>query len=375
MTRLKLAAVLTMLAVPITAYSQPIVSTPNNATTAASPSNYWTPNMMQSAQPRTPTVSSNHTAPTASTPRATPSDGTGSAKESGSPPTVPASEMVPVKHGTSLTPGQMQADYPAEDGPAANSQYGLPFTTSEVEPAATRISYPYITTGKLYFTDPGVGNFVCSASVLRIGLVVTAGHCVYQPQTATKTAHFYSNFMFVPAYDNKVEPAGRWFPIQEGTTGEWAGGGDTVPNAQDVGMMVMYTNNGYKIGQITGYLGYYTNQLSGNNVTMLGYPCNLDNCEVMIRTDAGNSISGGNNTYEYGSASAGGASGGPWVQDFGSNPVSTGGKTWYLGNNYLVSVTSYQPSDGLGGYLGGSDLNGSFLDLMSKICNANPGNC
>src|SRR5579872_1571211 len=58
-------------------------------------------------------------------------------------------------------------------------------------------------------------------------------------------------------------------------------------------------------------------RIENDNVTMLGYPCNLDSCLKMEETGAQAFESGGNNTTIYGSAMRGGASGGPWIQDYG----------------------------------------------------------
>ncbi|WP_428486827.1 trypsin-like serine peptidase [Rhodopila sp.] len=261
------------------------------------------------------------------------------------------------------------------EAPEATSQFGLPFTTSQVQPGAALTTYPFSAAGKLFFSEPS-GDYVCSASVVRLRIVVTAGHCIASPANGTAPASFFSNWAFVPGYNNGSAPFGMWTPWAVGTTTEWYYGDGSVPNAQDIGMLIMNDQSYAQIGVWVGYLGYKTNSLAGNNVTMLGYPCNLDNCEIMERTDAGNGISGGNNTYEFGSAAGGGASGGPWVQDFGTPPTSTGAgsQNWALGANYLVAVTSYGPT-GSQGYLGASELDSSFTDLLNILCTAAPGNC
>ena len=57
---------------------------------------------------------------------------------------------------------------------------GARFTSSRLVPATTTTdqAYPHRVIGKLFFTIPGAGNYVCSASVISYRLIATAGHCV-----------------------------------------------------------------------------------------------------------------------------------------------------------------------------------------------------
>lgn len=178
--------------------------------------------------------------------------------------------------------------------------------------------------------------------------------------------------MFVPAYSNGSAPVGTWTANTVWVTNTWYQSDGSVPNAQDVGMLVMNDRSGRKIWTYTGYLGYATNALANNNVTMLGYPCNLDNCGRLESTGAQTYASGGNNTYIFGSAMRGGASGGPWIQDFGVNPTSNPVVT--LGLNYLVAVTSYGPVATSPAYLGASVLDSRFTSMLTSAC-AGAGNC
>jgi len=386
-TRQLLLAISVGSALACTARAQPAVQDLQSPADQTS-TQYWSSQRMQNAKPMEPAKSGLAVSPSAVSPRSSPStSGASSVRGEGSPPSVPSSDVPPgLKLAPAQTPQQMQQQHGTTAQPTggnttdATSQFGLAFTTSRVSPAASQTSYPYSTAGKLFFTEQGVGDFVCSASVLRPNIVVTAGHCVAYPSTVASQAHFYTNWLFVPAYNNGSAPYGQWVPSGVGTTAEWLYGDGSVPNPQDVGMLVMQeqsiNNTVYRVGDIVGYLGYLTQALAGNQVTMLGYPCNLDNCAIMQRTDAGNSTSGGNNTEIYGSAAGGGASGGPWVQDFGVDPVSTGAgnQTWSLGLNYLVAVTSYGPS-GTQGYLGASILDGSFVALLNAVCALSAQNC
>jgi hypothetical protein len=113
-----------------------------------------------------------------------------------------------------------------------------------------------------------------------------------------------------------------------------------------------------------------------NHLTLVGYPCNLDNCQKMENTMAQSFDNGGNNTIRYGSAMRGGSSGGPWIQDFG---VAANGAPSGEGANYLKSVTSYGPIATEPKYQGASILlnsgSGSFIDLLNQVCAHRAGNC
>jgi V8-like Glu-specific endopeptidase len=262
------------------------------------------------------------------------------------------------------------------NAPSMTSSTNAYFTTYRVFPDAAVSAYPNSTVGKLYFHDPKTGDdFVCSASTLRPRLVVTAGHCVASPSTNASSRYFYTNLMFVPAFSNGVAPLGTWTPRTVWVTNTWYYSDGSVPNAQDVGMLVMNDNNGSKIGSVTGYLGYYTGQLGKNHATMLGYPGNLDSGQRMQVNHAYTFGSGGENTFQYGSAMRNGSSGGPWIQDYGVNPTSNPAVSG-LGSNYLISVTSYGPRATEPKYQGGSNLDSRFMNLLENACGASStGNC
>jgi V8-like Glu-specific endopeptidase len=344
-----------------------------NGTEAGTTGNYWTPQRMMKARPRPmPQRNSSAVTPNAGMPRVAPQTGQSQEGQPGSPPTIADSEAADfsVRIHPALSAAAVD-DMAPEDSepqsPDANSKFGFPFTTSEVQPVGEQVAYPQRAAGQLFFTEQGAGDFVCSGSTIRPGIVIVAGHCVAAPKAGNTPPHYFTNFLFVPATNNGSAPYGKWAPSWVDTTGEWWNGNDTVPNAQDVGMFAMNEQGGRRIGDVIGWYGWRTNALAGQHITMLGYPCNLDNCSVMIRTDAGNSVNGGNNTYEYGSAASGGASGGPWLIDFGTAPKNTGPDNWTLGTETVVAVTSYGPA-GTSGYLGASQFNSSMVAVLNSLC-------
>jgi len=207
---------------------------------------------------------------------------------------------------------------------------------------------------------------------------VTAGHCVTRPNTDPAQRYFFTNFLFVPSLNNGAAPYGQWTSSGQWVLNAWHLSNGSVPNPGDIAFLIMndqpVSGQNRRIGDVTGWLGWRTQALSRNHVTMLGYPCNLDSCARMQVTNAGSFADGGSNTWIYGSAMRGGASGGPWIQDFGSpsagNPPNT------MGLNQLVAVTSYGPIATEPKYLGASNLDQNFTNVLNSACGpTNSGNC
>lgn len=246
---------------------------------------------------------------------------------------------------------------------------GLPFTTNRVYPQTENVLhkiYPYATFGQLYFTEPS-GDFVCSASVIRAGTIATAGHCV-----ADGNGHYYSNWLFVPAENGSLAPFGKWGWSFANVSSAWWSGGGSVPNEQDDAIIVLAKHKGNSIGNYVGYLGYEYNTPLPTAVTQIGYPCNLDSCVDPVATYAQDN-SGPSNNFQWGTASFGGASGGPEIQDFGQAP--SGVPTEVLGGNIVVSSTSYTYTasgvDEDGGsifYAPGQNGEFTFGDLINQAC-------
>jgi len=279
--------------------------------------------------------------------------------------------------------------------PEAFGSAGLRFTSSRLVTDAVASlggerTYPYALTGQLTFTiPPGTtqppGNYVCSATVQRIGVITTAGHCV-----SDGSGHFYTNWVFTPAIRSGSAPYGKWTWRQVITTSTWFFGGGGVPNAQDVAVIALFPNgSGIKIGSYTGYAGFNIPGLyAGQHVSAIGYPCNLDSCSKDHRNDA-QVFSGSNNTDIIGSDMSGGASGGGWLINYGQyasgEPVPGASETILLS---LVADTSYGPVAGGVLYLGASILDGRYVQctplntcnlsptaILNYICVHNPGYC
>jgi V8-like Glu-specific endopeptidase len=259
------------------------------------------------------------------------------------------------------------------------------FTTYRVFPESSAPqTFPYAPVGRLFFTvqksggmDPP-GDYTCTASVIKPRVIATAGHCVGSPNpTIGGHFFFYTNWLFVPADDGGKEPFGTWTSFSQGVSGPWSNGQGAVPNSEDWGFLDINDHGLQKLSSTTGAFGYSTLSLGGKNLTQLGYPTNLDNGAYMEQNNGTTPVSGSGNAWTMGSAMGKGASGGPWLMNFGKAPSCTGACPTgnnAPGTNYLVAVDSYGPRGQIG-YAGASQFNSDWTTLLQTMCGKKAGTC
>jgi len=242
------------------------------------------------------------------------------------------------------------------------------FTSQRLVPEDADLWYPYSTVGKIFFTIPGQsGTFYCSAAVLRLRLVITAGGCVHAGKS---NPGFYDNFLFVPAYRDGNDPYSTWEWSYVGVPTTWSQGGGTLPNAADYALIEVedqiYNGVLRKLGQVTGTLGYVAKKLRPNHATILAYSSNFDGGELLHQVSAKDfkATSTSLNSVEYGSDMRGGSQGGPLIQDFGDN----------AGLVKLIGVLSYSTS-ALSKTQGASIPDNRFTSLLATVCGHKAGNC
>ncbi|MEW6301143.1 MAG: trypsin-like serine protease [Thermodesulfobacteriota bacterium] len=249
------------------------------------------------------------------------------------------------------------------------------FTSSRLIPLSADTSYPYRTVGKLFFTIPGQGDFVCSASVIKPRLILTAGHCVH---SGTASPGFFTNWRFVPAFRDGAAPFQSWDWSFVITTSTWASGGGGVPNAADYALIELRdrtVNNAVRrIGEVTGFLGFQTLSLLPNHAHILGYPGNLDSGQKMHQVTAESFRAVAPNCVEYGSDMRGGSSGGPYVQNFGALATGQTGGT-NTGLNRVIGVVSYGYTSTDPKVQGSSILDSRFTTILNTACGRQAGNC
>ncbi|TGD73509.1 trypsin-like serine protease [Mangrovimicrobium sediminis] len=244
---------------------------------------------------------------------------------------------------------------------------GIPFTTrkasTETGSHKTIRFMPYAPTGKLWMQF-GVSYFVCTASIIDKGLLVTAAHCItdfgegnspdavwFEPNRH-KGATFYGTFtvsaIFVP-------------PTYLDGTDVCNPGAVGIVCENDLAVLVTDSNGGEVADVVGGYYGTAVNNYSyvsnfpatgrtATQITQLGYPVSLHAGKQMIRTDSLGEQDDYNNVI-IGTDQTGGSSGGPWLANFGSsitnrdateNPEPSDNQ-----DNVVIGTTSW-------GYLDGS---------------------
>jgi V8-like Glu-specific endopeptidase len=251
----------------------------------------------------------------------------------------------------------------------AKGKSGLAYTSTRLIPQAADLEIPYRTVGKLFVETAPEHNMECTAAVIEPRIIVTAGHCI---QSGTGTN--YGGFMFVPSCRNCTQadplagaPFGHWDYVVAYVPNTWTTGGGTFPNAADYAVVVLRDRGTppRRIGDVLGYrLGFDLNSLFNNDIVMLGYPEDLDGGQLMHQVFSGQSRSGGKNTVEYGSDMRPGASGGPFIQNFGVAAV--GGVS--EGENKVVGVLSYVNRGPVQQYAGSSIFDERFRDIVLMAC-------
>lgn len=204
--------------------------------------------------------------------------------------------------------------------------------------------------GKLFFTKPSGGTFVCSGAVVTSAitggggpgngdLVATAAHC------CADTDGFFTNFLFAPAYTNGQTPFDTWTDRNAAVATVWL---NTENLSRDVCMLVMNNNgSGQNISQVTGFYGFAWNQSRLQHWHAGGWPAaspfNGQRLVFAVSTFAHiddvidwenfpnpGDCPGCPQPHSMGSDLTGGSSGGPWLLGYchnifcGSGPFING---------------------------------------------------
>ena len=309
---------------------------------------------------------------------------------------VPGTDVPDIGSGK-FTPAQLVPPKDLTKGLApqavAPQQFGSsqqPFSTVRVNAYRdashldyTDYHYPFRAAGKLFFNING-SSYVCSASLIKPGVIVTAAHCVAN----YGQKQWYSSWVFVPAYNNGAAPFGSFTARSATVMSSYYDGTDNcyvsgVVCPDDVAVIVLNKNaQGTLPGTITGWLGYAYNRFGFNSsgqalITQIGYPVALDSGALAQRNDSQGYISTtySNNTI-IGSLETGGSSGGPWTVNLGEHPVLNGTFGTYGTANMVVGVTSWGYTDTTVKQQGAAPFtSGNIVTLVNTVCTANVGYC
>ena len=288
---------------------------------------------------------------------------------------------VDLTQGASPNAGVSPQEYGAAGQPFSTVRVDAYLDVTHKDP--TQYYYPFRAIGRLFFKISG-STYVCSASLIKPGVIVTAAHCVAN----YGKSQFYSGWQFVPAYYNGAAPYGVFTAKQAVVMAKYYNGTDScyqygVVCPDDVAVIVLNKNaQGYLPGNLTGWLGYGWNGwgfVSGKSlITQVGYPVALDGGVLEERNDSQGNVS---TTYSgntiIGSLETGGSSGGPWTNNLGVAPSLNGVSYGTAANsNILVGVTSWGWVNLTQKQQGASPFtSGNIVPLVNSACTGNAGYC
>ena len=292
-----------------------------------------------------------------------------------------------------------------EDGLEAFGGGNHPFTTKRasslytLDPGGSSIDpvdkFPWRATGKLHMTF-GSSTFVCTASVIEKGLLVTAAHCVHN--FGKKNDGFADAVTFEPARHESSKPFGTWTAKQWWVPKVYWDGTDVclaeapgVVCENDVAVVVIDKLEGKHIADVVGKYDFITNDEYGYadflgkksaQITQLGYPAKNFPGDKMIRTDSIGYQDAPSNII-IGSNQTGGSSGAAWLQNFGVKTIFTGPPPTDNESNQVSATTSWGFTSGTVKVQGGSRFaknsayttKSNIQSLRDSACDANPGFC
>ncbi|MEX0343490.1 MAG: hypothetical protein AB3N20_01110, partial [Rhizobiaceae bacterium] len=280
-------------------------------------------------------------------------------------------------------------------------------------------SRPFRFTGKLYMRF-GSDWFVCTASLVEKGVLITAAHCV--AGYGAGAAGIADEVIWYPGNYNSAGGFWGYFTAQSiHVPAPYLNGTDTcdffangVVCNNDIATVVLAIRNGLLAGQAMG--GWYAYAWNGYSyqasaafgghtvadITQLGYPAAIDAGYQMLRVNSfGKYVTSTVTTNgemllntQLGSAMSGGSSGGPWMVNFGTRPIVTDTTLAFLGyqnaTNNVVGVTSWGYTDRLVNVQGASWFGqnfeypaadyggrgaGNIGALMDTTCTTTPSHC
>ncbi len=324
------------------------------AQTAAQIQAYWTPERMASAQP-----ASANTLVLSTDPQAAPT------------PMPPADTvMLPGWNPNSGLPQPTYADIVVTRNEAVTQNLAQPQTTSYGTPPSNPkdgpygpfqrrslmgkyVNFPRSIIGKLFFTKPGGGNFVCSGTVTSRNTITTAGHC-----NSDGAGTLYGSRLFCPSYNaGGINPnIGCWSIVASATSAAYHNGRDFD---YDYACLVGATSGtviSNKIGNVTGWAAHLWN--SGHQLSVMahGYPQTAPfNGNNIVQVNGpmwytNDAMPGGQISNVMGNDMTGGSSGGGWFVSWNhpsveaadtDNSVAT--DPWGAGGTPLIiGVNSYK---------------------------------
>jgi hypothetical protein len=188
------------------------------------------------------------------------------------------------------------------------------------------------TVGRLFFSIPGKGDYICSANVVTSNnrsVVSTARHCGF--------GEGGTNYRFAPGYNKGNAPHGWWGWRSAG----WVTGGG---QENDSAFLVLDTPDGRRVQDVVGSTGLAFNW-SSNYAHIIGLPGDKDFavwCEGQ-----GYAGPGGQRLMNNCNGLPGGASGGAWIENYqpDGSAVQTGSYSGSYGSAAAASAWNSSAQD------------------------------
>lgn len=238
--------------------------------------------------------------------------------------------QLPPDDGTSADPppgSDASGSVRALPPPTADSSRKLPREPFASRAVAEPTSLPNSANGRLFGRINGKGAYSCSASVVRTpnrSVIFTAGHCVKEPGRGG----WARQLTFIPSYTDGAGPFGLWEWRSIHTSKQWARRGN--PNF-DYAAVVLRRNEGQRIADVTGALGFAYGVRRNRTYRAVGYPVNKDHGERMWECI---SRYGGPDPFPYGP--------GPVPIGIGCDMLNgSSGGGWTISRNRLASLSSF----------------------------------
>lgn len=243
----------------------------------------------------------------------------------------------PIEAPAVEAPGKREVEEPA----APERVIAAPAAAAE---GATRNLPAPAAHGRMYISNAdGSSTGWCSASVVNSGarnLINTAAHCLHSG--AGGNWHFTEAF-FVPGLHGTSQPYGIFWAQQWTVWSAWT---DSSDDDYDYGFVNLFARNGQNVVDVVGANGLRINSDYGQTVVVWGYPANDGYPgDVPYYCDQATTYDGSwFDSWVYVNCTmTGGASGGPWLDDYDYN-ASLGyviGLTSRAGIDFDYSLSPY----------------------------------
>jgi V8-like Glu-specific endopeptidase len=228
--------------------------------------------------------------------------------------------------------GEAMPSQSTSSSPPIAEGYAYPFPFTRYQNFTNYDSWPYSAIVKIYFRENG-RNFVCSGAVWPNGTIITAGHCVFNPETG----QFHADFRIVPREQNHLQPLGSFEAAEAIVPNEWRNSGAA---GFDIALILTESRGGKYISDFTGSLGGAWNVRRKQAWTLIGYPVDppFDGNSQQI---CHSSYADGDTRYQpqgigIGCDLSGGISGGPLIVNFSGKKG--------MKSNLVNGVASYRPT-------------------------------